>query len=90
MRFIKSELPWVLGGAAIVYLVLLPFGLVPAIPSKYSDSISLGVTAIATAVVACLTVTLAAVGRQQVKDTRITSARISKRERWRHQPISHD
>src|SRR5262249_26039539 len=48
-------------------LALLPFGLVPAIP----DSISLGVTAIATAVVACLTVTLAGVGRRQVKDTRI-------------------
>jgi len=71
MRFIKSELPWVLGGAAIVYLVLLPFGLVPAIPSKYFDSISLGVTAIATTVVACLTVILAGVGRRQVKDTRI-------------------
>jgi len=55
MRFTKFDIVWALGGAAVVYVALLFFGLVPAIPAKYLpaisekifDSISLAVTAIA-------------------------------------------
>jgi hypothetical protein len=67
----KFELLWALGGAAVSALVAAwLLGYMPT-PEKPVDTLSLVVTALATAVVAWWTVTLGRVGRQQVDDTRI-------------------
>jgi hypothetical protein len=69
-----SQVLWFLGGATVVFLLAWFFGFTPfprPTTEAFLNVIFSAITAVATAILAKFTITLAKVGNRQIADTRI-------------------